>query len=98
LKTAAKVLLIVAAVFSAALATPADEEHIRWIKNGAPTETYVTGGPWTLEQSGAANGLYHTPKPKNGLGEYRTIGRVSLHSDREIVAIGQSAGDDAGDE
>jgi len=36
---------------------------------------------------------YHTPKPKNGLGDYRTIGRVSLHTDREIVAIGQSVGD-----
>jgi hypothetical protein len=36
---------------------------------------------------------YHTPKPKNGLGDYRTIGRVSLHTEHEIVAIGQS-GDD----
>src|SRR6266567_3945922 len=35
----------------------ADEDHLRWVKNGAPTETYVTGGAWTLEQSGAANGL-----------------------------------------
>ena len=25
--------------------------------NGAPTPTAITGGPWTLEQSGAANGL-----------------------------------------
>lgn len=42
---------------------------------------------------------YHTPKPKNGLGDYRTIGRVSLHSDREIVAIGQgSSGDDDDEE
>jgi hypothetical protein len=57
LKTAMKVSAVVAAVFAAAFATQADEEHIRWIKNGAPTETYVTGGPWTLEQSGAANGL-----------------------------------------
>jgi hypothetical protein len=32
---------------------------------------------------------YHTQKPKNGLGDYRTIGRVSLHSSREIVALGQ---------
>jgi hypothetical protein len=37
---------------------------------------------------------YHTPKPKNGLGDYRTIGPVSLHSDRAILAIGQSAGSD----
>lgn len=31
---------------------------------------------------------YHTPKPKNGLGDYRTIGRVSLHSDKHILAAG----------
>ena len=30
--------------------------HDHWKKNGAPTETYITGGPWTLEQSGAAVG------------------------------------------
>jgi hypothetical protein len=28
---------------------------------------------------------YHTQKPKNGLGDYRTIGRVSLHSSEELV-------------
>jgi len=27
---------------------------------------------------------YHTPKPKNGLGDYRTIGRIRLHSDKPI--------------
>jgi hypothetical protein len=27
---------------------------------------------------------YHTPKPKNGLGDYRTIGRVSLHLSQRI--------------
>ena len=27
---------------------------------------------------------YHTPKPKNGLGDYRTIGRLSLHSGRTL--------------
>ncbi|MBV8630071.1 MAG: hypothetical protein JOZ83_04050 [Silvibacterium sp.] len=27
---------------------------------------------------------YHTPKPKNGLGDYRTIGRLSLHSAKEL--------------
>ncbi|HLJ29131.1 MAG TPA: hypothetical protein VKY85_20650 [Candidatus Angelobacter sp.] len=31
--------------------------HVRWTRNGAPTETTITNGPWTLEQSGAANGL-----------------------------------------
>ena len=27
---------------------------------------------------------YHTPKPKNGLGDYRTIGKLSLHSSRPL--------------
>jgi len=31
--------------------------HVKWTSNGAPTPTSITGGPWTLEQSGAANGL-----------------------------------------
>jgi len=30
---------------------------VQWRSNGAPTTTAITGGPWTLEQSGAANGL-----------------------------------------
>ena len=33
---------------------------------------------------------YHTPKPKNGLGDYRTIGRVSLHSSESIITSSQS--------
>ena len=52
-----KFSVAVAAVFVVALATQADEDHIRWKSNGAPAETYITGGGWTLEQSGAANGL-----------------------------------------
>src|SRR5260370_2633029 len=56
-EVAGKVLVAVSALVMAAFGTQADEDHIRLIKNGAPTETYVTGGPWTLEQSGAANGL-----------------------------------------
>jgi hypothetical protein len=31
---------------------------------------------------------YHTPRPKNGLGDYRTIGRVVLKSSRPISQIG----------
>lgn len=31
--------------------------QVQWTANGAPTETAITGGGWTLEQSGAANGL-----------------------------------------
>jgi len=33
------------------------QEANHWTRNGAPTESMITGGPWTLEQSGAANGL-----------------------------------------
>ncbi|MBV9611261.1 MAG: hypothetical protein JO091_02260 [Acidobacteriaceae bacterium] len=29
---------------------------------------------------------YHTPKPKNGLGDYRTIGHLSLHSEFSLLA------------
>jgi hypothetical protein len=39
------------------LAAQAQNGPIHWSRNGAPTETYVTGGGWTLEQSGAAVGL-----------------------------------------
>jgi len=40
---------------------------------------------------------YHTTKPKNGLGDYRTIGRVSLHASEDIKEIGTNGevhGDD----
>jgi hypothetical protein len=33
---------------------------------------------------------YHTTKPKNGLGDYRTIGRVSLHSSEDITQVGNN--------
>ncbi|MBV8055700.1 MAG: hypothetical protein JO071_10720 [Deltaproteobacteria bacterium] len=33
---------------------------------------------------------YHTTKPKNGLGDYRTIGRVGLNSSEDIVEIGSN--------
>jgi hypothetical protein len=35
----------------------AQAQAVHWTRNGAPTETYISGGPWTLEQSGAAAGL-----------------------------------------
>lgn len=31
---------------------------------------------------------YHTQKPKNGLGDYRTIGRVSLHASQPLLVVG----------
>jgi hypothetical protein len=40
---------------------------------------------------------YHTPKPKNGLGDYRTIGRVSLHAS-EPVQIGEKNPGDSDDD
>lgn len=48
-----------AAVATAALAftTGAAGQSVHWTRSGPPTETYVIGGPWTLEQSGAAVGL-----------------------------------------
>ena len=49
-------------VLAFAVAAEAQHEHgsadpVRWTRNGAPQEATITGGPWTLEQSGAANGL-----------------------------------------
>ena len=35
---------------------------------------------------------YHTPKPKNGLGDYRTIGRISLHSVEPIIDASTNVG------
>jgi hypothetical protein len=53
LKTALQAVLLLAAMpWTAGAAQP-----VRWTSNGVPTETIITGGPWTLEQSGAANGL-----------------------------------------
>jgi hypothetical protein len=37
---------------------------------------------------------YHTPKPKNGLGDYRTIGRFGLHTDRVILDASTNVGSD----
>ena len=34
---------------------------------------------------------YHTQKPTNGLGDYRTIGRFSLHSNHELATVGMDS-------
>jgi len=39
------------------LAETAHADPVRWTRSSSPTETYILGGPWTLEQSGAAVGL-----------------------------------------
>lgn len=52
--------LILLALATAAWSTEdhdRDDRPVRWTRNGVPTDTSITGGPWTLEQSGAANGL-----------------------------------------
>jgi hypothetical protein len=41
---------------------------------------------------------YHTPKPKNGLGDYRTISRITLHSDQAILATSTNLNPRSGDE
>lgn len=54
MKRIALFALLLVALPSGALAQSGPDT---WTRNGAPTETYITGGPWTLEQSGAAVGL-----------------------------------------
>lgn len=50
--------VILLALFSSwSFAAGGDDGPVRWTRNGAPTDASITGGPWTLEQSGAANGL-----------------------------------------
>src|SRR5215469_7646383 len=54
------VVILLAMFSTAALAGDGDDDRdrpVRWTRNGAPTEAAIKGGPWTLEQSGAANGL-----------------------------------------
>lgn len=58
--SAVGVLILTAAFAAIAVAQDHDRDrdrHVHWTHNGAPTETSITGGPWTLEQSGAGNGL-----------------------------------------
>jgi hypothetical protein len=59
LKKAVTVLAAVlfAAIVFGMMTTRAQEGPDTWTRNGAPSEAYITGGGWTLEQSGAANGL-----------------------------------------
>jgi hypothetical protein len=50
--------VLVPVIWLATVSKGADAaEAVRWTSNGAPTEAMITGGPWTLEQSGAAVGL-----------------------------------------
>jgi hypothetical protein len=40
---------------------------------------------------------YHTQKPKNGLGDYPTIGRISLHSSKPLTQGEDEDGQDQQD-
>jgi len=53
-----------------------------------PSATKFTSHDVTLVFTG-----YHTLKPKNGLGDYRTIGRLNLHSSRLLLVVGNNAED-----
>jgi len=57
LKVGTGICSAIAMLFALAFASQADAQQVNWKSNGPPTETYVTGGGWTLEQSGAAVGL-----------------------------------------
>jgi hypothetical protein len=46
-----------AALAGFAVPSTADPGPLIWTRNEAPNTVNVSGGPWTLEQSGAANGL-----------------------------------------
>lgn len=53
-----KRLSVLAGIMAAAAwGAAAQGNHNSWRAASAATETYITGGPWTLEQSGAGNGL-----------------------------------------
>jgi len=56
-RAAAGALALSAGALCAALPATAGDGSVRWTRVGAPTEASITGGPWTLEQSGAAVGL-----------------------------------------
>lgn len=49
--------IVLAALLLASSGSNAQQPSVFWTRNAAPAETYVIGGPWTLEQSGAAVGL-----------------------------------------
>jgi hypothetical protein len=55
-KTVLAIAAIAAAIFVASGWTQTGD-HVVWTSNAAPAETYIAGGGWTLEQSGAAVGL-----------------------------------------
>jgi len=51
---------------------------VTWTSNGAPTTTTITDGPWTLEQSGAANGLKSAGYCNGAGGEVNNPGTMRM--------------------
>ena len=49
--------VIAGVVGTLAMVSVGEADPVHWTRGSAPTETYILGGPWTLEQSGAAVGL-----------------------------------------
>ena len=62
--------------------TPVAGDTMGWFQGRvyAPSGTIFDEHDLTIIFAG-----YHTPKPKNGLGDYRTIGKLSLHSSRPLT-------------
>lgn len=52
-----KKIILAMAILALAFAAVRANAQVKWTRKGAPTDVTITGGPWTLEQSGAANGL-----------------------------------------
>ena len=66
-KVAVRITASLGALMLPALAAQAQNVTAHFTRNDAPTESYITGGPWTLEQSGAAVGLKSAGYCKNGV-------------------------------
>ena len=57
MKTTIRFVVLAAAMCAMAAASLAQNKPNSFTATSAAAETYIYGGPWTLEQSGAANGL-----------------------------------------
>jgi len=57
MKLGFRITASLAVLFAFALGAFAQNNPHSFTRNGAPSQSYVIGGPWTLEQSGGANGL-----------------------------------------
>jgi hypothetical protein len=65
--------------------------QVKWTRNGAPTDVTITGGPWTLEQSGAAKGLKSSGYCDASLNQIGNPGteRMELYYLPEVFGFGK---------